>query len=130
MDTRAQTFVDETTLASLMDTDPAVYEFATITAFECLRNGQSHQAEVISRGLVAADHRFWYYRTLLGFALQRLGRVGEAIEQMDLGLKYNPGHSDLLALKAVLVDLPRSQSTPVEQHNPVDDLMLRRSMRG
>ena len=130
MDTRAQTFVDKTPLASLMETDPVLLDLAAVTAFQYLQNGRAQQAEVISRGLVAANHRFWYYRTLLGFALQRLGRIAEAIQQTDEGLEYQPGQPDLLALKAVLVHLPRSQPKPVEQAGPLDDLMLLRSMRG
>jgi Flp pilus assembly protein TadD len=130
MDTHAQTFIDETTLSSLISIDPALLYQAAVTSYECLQNGQLHEAEVISRGLVAANHRFWYYRTLLAVSLQRLGRVAEAIDQTNEGLKYQPGHPDLLALKAVLVLLPASQLKPVEQPRGADELMIPRSMRG
>jgi hypothetical protein len=121
-------FVDHNTLASLLGTSRAVLNRATTTAYECLQNGQLHEAEVIGRGLVAADHRSWYYRTLLAFTLQRRGRIADAINHVDQGLKYSPGHPDLLTLRSVLVQLPNASSAAPRVAKIQDDL-LPRSMR-
>jgi hypothetical protein len=107
----AEQFLDRTTLTMLLDIDPDTLDVARRMAFDLVGNGAFDKAEVISRGLVAADHRFWYYRTLLAVSLQKLGRVGEAIDQVNEGLKYEPGHPELSALKTVLLHLPASAAS-------------------
>jgi hypothetical protein len=95
-------FVDMHTLQTLFDIDQRTLDDCAKHAYSLLQESAFSQAEVISRGLVAANHRFWYYRTILAVTLQKQGRLAEAIEQVNEGLRYQPGHSELVALKRVL----------------------------
>jgi predicted Zn-dependent protease len=82
-------------------TDDVLRECARI-AFNYLDVGRPIEAEVVAKGLVAADRRNAYYRTLLGTALLRKGQRKDALEVVNKGLEYNPGDRDLEALRAVL----------------------------
>jgi Flp pilus assembly protein TadD len=98
----AQNFLDQTPLTALINISPALLQDCAAKAYEFCQSQNYTQAQVLARGLVAADHRDWYYRTLLAVCLQKLGRTAEAIEVVDQGLRYCPGQPDLLALRAAL----------------------------
>ena len=42
------------------------------------------------RGLIAADHKYWWSYSLYAATLRRLGRLREAVEQLDKGSSTSP----------------------------------------
>jgi predicted Zn-dependent protease len=83
-------------------TDDVLIECARAT-YNMLDAGRPAEAAVMAKGLVAADRRNPYYRSLLGTALMRGGKRAEALEVVDQGLQYAPGDKDLVALRSALV---------------------------
>ena len=102
MTAAAQKFLAETPLKAMLKISPALLHDCAVKAYELCQGGLFTQAEVIARGLVAADHRDWYYRTLLAVTQQKLGRPADARTTLDEGLTFCPAHPELLALRAAL----------------------------
>ena len=106
MTAAAEKFLAERTLTSLLSISRESLSACARKAYELFAAGQYREAEVFGRGLVAADHRDWYYRTLLAATLQKQGRTQDAVAILDEGLTYLPANPDLLALRAVLTGRP------------------------
>ena len=98
----AQKFLDQTPLTALLPISPALLQDCAAKAYEFCQSQNYTHAEVLARGLVAADHRDWYYRSLLAVCLQKQGRKAEAIQVVEEGLRYRPAHPELVALRAAL----------------------------
>jgi Flp pilus assembly protein TadD len=102
MTRETQKFLDQNPLCKLLAISESVLRDCAIQGYEMCKAGRYADAEVVGRGLVAADHRDWYFRTLLAVPLAKLGRKAEAIQVIDEGLRFHPGHRDLVALRASL----------------------------
>ena len=61
------------------------------------------QAEIVARGLVAADPGEWYHHSLLAATLQKQARFGEALATVDDGLARHPGHPQLGKLREEII---------------------------
>jgi hypothetical protein len=103
MPTAVQDFLDSTPMRAILGIPTEVLDQFMATAFQLYQGGRYPEAEVICRGLLAADHRYWYPYSLYASTLQKLGRFQEAVAQVDLGLKYEPGHPKLLALREAIL---------------------------
>jgi predicted Zn-dependent protease len=97
------------TLRTLFNLSGEFLQACSSKAYDYYKEKRYVEAELVSRWLVATDHRNWFYRTLVAACLQKQGRVPDAIAEVDEGLKFEPGHADLLALKAVLLELPAAR---------------------
>lgn len=102
MTKQAQEFLTRTPLCQLMPIPTGALESCVLRTHELLCSGDPATAEILARGLVAADHTHWYHRALLAIALQMLGRRAEALEVVDEGLALVPADAELRALRACL----------------------------
>jgi tetratricopeptide (TPR) repeat protein len=103
MPTAAESYLDETPMRALLGIPPEVIDEFLASAYQLYRDGRYSEAEIVCRGVVAADHRYWYPYTLYAATLQKMGRFREALAQVDQGLKYEPGHPQLIVLRDEIV---------------------------
>jgi predicted Zn-dependent protease len=95
----ASHFLDRNPLRSLLRLPQAYLDQAMALAYRLYQSESYAQAEVMCRGLLAADHTYWWAYSLHAAVLLKMGRPHEALAQIDLGLRYEPGHPKLLAMK-------------------------------
>jgi predicted Zn-dependent protease len=91
------------------------------TAYQLYQAGRYPEVEVLCRGLVAADHTYWWSYSLYAATLRRLGRLHEALEQLDKGLAYEPDAPKLLLMRSELraaVETDRDSSAGTEASAP------------
>jgi hypothetical protein len=65
--------------------------------------GRYAEVEILCKSLVLAEPSYWWSYSLCAAALQRLGRLREALHHLDRGLAYEPAESKLLAMRAEVV---------------------------
>ena len=99
----AETFLRATTMKSLLGIDQHALDQVMATAYLLYQAGRDEQVDVLCRGLIAADHTYWWSYSLHAAALRRLGRLSEALAQLDQGLEYEPREPKLLEMRAELV---------------------------
>lgn len=98
-DTRARAFLDATPMRALLGIPPEVMDHFMASAYQLYQDGRYLEAEFVCRGLIAADHRYWYPYSLYAATLQKLGRFEEALGMLEVGLRYEPRQPRLLALR-------------------------------
>ena len=91
-----ETFHDSNYLA------PEALDVCRMTGYELYKARNYPQAEVVCRGLVAADNQNWYHHSLLAATLQKMGRYSEAVAQIEEGLRCLPGQPRLLSLRTAI----------------------------
>jgi hypothetical protein len=68
---------------------------------------------VLCRGLVAADHKYWWSYSLYAATLRRLGRLREALAELEKGLTYEPNEPKLLFMRGEIREaLARQEGAP------------------
>jgi predicted Zn-dependent protease len=67
--------------------------------YDLLNAEQYDEALVMAEGLVAADDKNPYYRTLLGTVLLKRRQLKKALAIVDDGLKFAPNDAELAALR-------------------------------
>lgn len=92
-------FLDEAPMRQLLPIPPRALAEVMTVAHRCYQAGALADAEVLCKGLVAADHRQWWPRALYAAVLVKLGRPREALIQLDQGLRHHPEQPRLLAIK-------------------------------
>lgn len=100
--TAHETIVDGLRLQSLLGIPSEVLDHAMATAYQLYRERRYWEAETICRGLLAADPTYWWSYSLYAATLQKLGRIREALAMVTLGLRHEPAHPKLLALREAL----------------------------
>jgi hypothetical protein len=70
------------------------------TAYQLYQAGRYPEVEVLCRGLIAADHTYWWSYSLYAATLRRMGRLRDALEQLDKGLGYEPDAPKLLLMRS------------------------------
>ncbi len=95
----ASNFLDRNSLRSLLRMPQAYLDQAMALAYRLYQTESYSEAEVMCRGLLAADHSYWWAYSLHAAVLLKLGRPHEALAQIDLGLRYEPGQPRLIAMK-------------------------------
>ncbi len=98
----ARTFLEETTMKSLFGIPDATLDAVRSLAYQLHRAGRNPEAVIVCRGLIAADHTFWWSYSLYAAALRQLGRSEDALVQLERGLSYQPRQPKLLAMQAEL----------------------------
>jgi predicted Zn-dependent protease len=99
----AQDFVAKTTMQSLLDIDQSHLDQVMATAYLLYQAGRFREVDVLCKGLVAADHTYWWPYSLHAAALRRLGRLAEALEQVDNGLAHEPGEKKLQLMRGEIL---------------------------
>jgi hypothetical protein len=96
-------FVRRTTMQSILGLDQGALDQVMATAYLLYQAGRYAEVEILCRGLVAADHTYWWSYSLLAAALRRLGRLDEALAQIDAGLAYEPNEKKLQLMRGEIV---------------------------
>ena len=86
-------------LRELLNVPEEILDHAMAMAYQLYRSGRLAEAEVLCRGLIACDHRYWWPYSLYASVLRRLGRMAEALTYVERGLAYEPGQPKLLLLR-------------------------------
>ncbi|MEP6655488.1 MAG: hypothetical protein ABJA82_19135 [Myxococcales bacterium] len=95
-------FVDRTSLKQILDISDAAMDQAMAIAYQLYLTGRFAQAEVVCKGLIACDHRYWWSHSLHASILRRLDRPDDALTAVEEGLKHEPGQPKLMLMRAEL----------------------------
>jgi predicted Zn-dependent protease len=72
-------------------------------AYQLYQAGRYEEVDVLCRGLIATDDTYWWSYSLHAAALRRLGRLDEALEQVDRGLVHEPRATKLLFMRGEIL---------------------------
>ena len=98
----ARKFLEDNTMRSIFGIPEEALDAVMATAYQLYQAGRYPEVEVLCRGLIAADHRYWWSYSLYAATLRRLGRPQEAMEQLERGLAYEPNEPKLLLMRSEL----------------------------
>jgi predicted Zn-dependent protease len=98
----ARHFLRDNTMKSLLGIPEEALDAVMALAFQLYQARRYREVEVLCRGLIAADHTYWWSYSLYAAALRRLGKLAEALEQVERGLDHEPAAPRLLAMRAEL----------------------------
>ncbi len=93
-------FLEMTPMRAILGIPSEVLDEAMAQAWKLYQAGRYHDAEILCKGLLAADHRYWWAYSLYAAVLRKQGRLREALIQTEAGLRYEPGQPKLLAMRA------------------------------
>jgi predicted Zn-dependent protease len=102
MSPNARKFLEENTMRDIFGIPEEALDAVMATAYQLYQVGRFPEVEVLCRGLIAADHKYWWSYSLYAATLRRLGRRQEAVEQLDRGLVYEPNEPKLLLMRSEL----------------------------
>ena len=88
-----------TTMKSILGLDQEALDHVMATAYLLYQAGRYAEVDVLCRGLIAADHTYWWSYSLHAGALRRLGRLPEALEQIERGLAFEPNEKKLQLMR-------------------------------
>ena len=109
----ARKFLAENTMRSIFGIPEEALDAVMATAYQLYQAGRYPEVEVLCRGLIAADHKYWWSYSLYAATLRKLGRLREAVELVDKGLAYEPDEPKLLLMRSEL----RAAIAAVEENN-------------
>lgn len=95
----ARKFLEETTLKSILGIGDAALDPMMAVAYRLYQVGRYTETEVFCRGLIAADHKAWWPYSLYAATLRRLGRLPEALVELEKGLTWSPNEPKLLFMR-------------------------------
>ena len=114
----ARKFLEENTMRSLLDIPEDALDAVMATAYQLYQAGRYPEVAVLCRGLIAADHKYWWSYSLYAATLRRLGRLREALDQLEKGLSHEPGEPKLLLMRSELrAEIAREENGADETHN-------------
>ena len=117
MSPHARKFLEENTMRAIFGIPEDALDAVMATAYQLYQAGRYPEVEVLCRGLIAADHTYWWSYSLYAATLRRLGRLREALEQLEQGLTYEPDAPKLLLMRSELrAEIAREESA-VETNN-------------
>ena len=102
MSPKARKFLEENTMRDIFGIPEEALDAVMATAYQLYQAARFPEVEVLCRGLIAADHKYWWSYSLYAATLRRLGRLQEAVEQLDRGLVYEPNEAKLLLMRSEL----------------------------
>ncbi len=112
----ARKFLEETTMKSIFGISDEALDTVMALAYQLYQVGRYDETEVLCRGLVAADHQYWWSYSLYAATLRRLGRLGEALAQLEKGLAYEPNEPKLLFMRGEIREaLAQQESAPAKK---------------
>ena len=98
----ARKFLEENTMRDIFGIPEEALDAVMATAYQLYQAGRYPEVETLCRGLIAADHKYWWSYSLYAAALRKLGRLREAVDQVDKGLVYEPDEPKLLLMRSEL----------------------------
>jgi tetratricopeptide (TPR) repeat protein len=98
----ARKYLEETTMKSLLGIPDEALDAVMAIAYQLYQAGRYPEVDVLCRGLVAADHRYWWSYSLHAATLRRLGRLPEALAEVEKGLVYEPAEAKLVVMQKEL----------------------------
>jgi predicted Zn-dependent protease len=108
----ARQFLEETTMKSLLGISDEALDGIMALAYQLYQVGRYADAEVLCRGLIATDHKYWWSYSLYAATLRRLGRLSEALAQLDKGLAYEPNEPKLLFMRSEIGEALARETRP------------------
>jgi tetratricopeptide (TPR) repeat protein len=112
----ARKFLEETTMKSIFGISDEALDAVMALAYQLYQVGRYAETDVLCRGLIAADHRYWWSYSLYAATLRRLGQLREALVELEKGLTYEPNEPKLLFMRGeireALAQQERSAPTP------------------
>jgi hypothetical protein len=102
-DPAVASFVRRSTLKSTLARDPGALDHVMATAYQLYQAGRDAEVDVLCRGLIAADDTYWWSYALRAAALRRLGRLEEALVEVDHGLAFEPEAKRLLFMRGEIL---------------------------
>jgi hypothetical protein len=102
-DPAVASFVRRSTLKSTLARDPGALDHVMATAYQLYQAGRYAEVDVLCRGLIAADDTYWWSYALRASALRRLGRLEEALVEVDHGLAFEPDAKRLLFMRGEIL---------------------------
>jgi predicted Zn-dependent protease len=99
----AASFIRRTTMQSILELDQGALDQVMATAYLLYQAGRYAEVDVLCRGLIAADHTYWWSYSLHAAALRRMGRLEEALEQLDSGLAFEPNEKKLQLMRGEIL---------------------------
>jgi tetratricopeptide (TPR) repeat protein len=96
-------YLRRTTMQSILEIDQASLDHVMATAYLLYQAGRYREVDVLCRGLIAADHTYWWSYSLHAATLRRLGRLDEALAQLERGLAYEPNEPKLLMMRGEIL---------------------------
>jgi tetratricopeptide (TPR) repeat protein len=110
----ARKFLEETTMKSIFGIPDEALDAIMALAYQLYQAGRYSEVEVLCRGLIAADHKYWWSYSLYAATLRRLGKLEEALDELDKGLVYEPNEPKLLFMRGEIREaLARLKTKPV-----------------
>ena len=100
LSTTARKFLEENTMRSIFGIPEEALDAVMATAYHLYQAGRYPEVEVLCRGLVASDHKYWWSYSLYAATLRKLGRPREAVEMVEKGLVYEPNEPKLLLMRS------------------------------
>jgi hypothetical protein len=99
METDPNEFLATHPLRTLVAFPQEYLDEAMALAFQSFQAGRYEDTVTLCKGLIAIDNSYWWSYSLYAGALARLGKVREALVQINLGLAHEPDQPKLLAMK-------------------------------
>ena len=113
MSPTARKFLEENTMRSIFGIPEEALDAVMATAYQLYQAGRYPEVAVLCRGLIAADHKYWWSYSLYAATLRRLGRLQEAMDQLEQGLAYEPHEPKLLLMRSELrEEIARAENGP------------------
>ena len=108
----ARQFLEETTMKSIFGIPDEALDSIMALAYQLYQVGRYADVEVLCRGLIAADHKYWWSYSLYAATLRRLGRLPEALAQLEKGLSYEPNEPKLLFMRSEIGEALARETRP------------------
>lgn len=105
MPVTAEEYFEKRPLRDLLAMPDAYLDQAMAQAFQLFGARRYDDAEILCRGILAADPKYWYAYALHAMTLVRRGNLGEALARVERALEHEPGEEKLLALRSEILGL-------------------------
>jgi tetratricopeptide (TPR) repeat protein len=114
--------LEDIPLKSIFQIPEHALDAVMAAAYQLYQVGRYPEVEILCRGLIAADHKYWWSYSLYAATLRRLGRLDEALEQLDKGLAHEPAATKLLTMRDELRQVVGGRTdTPSTSNTHSDD---------
>jgi predicted Zn-dependent protease len=102
-DDAADRFLNDNPMKSLLGIPEEALDAVMTAAYHLYQAGRFGEVEILCRGLIAADPGYWWSYSLYGATLRRVGKLREALEQIDKGLAHERGEPKLLLMRGEIL---------------------------
>jgi predicted Zn-dependent protease len=100
----ARKFLEATPMKSLIGIPDEALDAVMAVAFQLYQAGRYAEVEVLCRGLSAADHTYWWSYSLHAATLRRVGKLPEALAELEKGLAYEPKNEKLTLMRSEIIE--------------------------